>query len=195
VVWYQPKGPLPELESPGQKLLFRASALGDSASSASADLRLLSEETDMHPTSIWSRLLVMGRIAAAVLLVFAQLCAPAQAQSAPKTQQVNPPAKPPPAYIPRRPGSVTLPTEREQIEDLRKKVDALQHRVDAIEQSRLTFSCKSEAVSVNNRGIEENCSPYICRPIDGRCSPHSCANVHQCAPGFVCDTDNRCRAM
>lgn len=140
-----------------------------------------------------SRLLVISRIAAAAAILLTQFSEPARPQSV-TPQRAKPQQVAEPAFIPRPDhGSVTLPTEREQIEDLRQRLDA---RLDAIEKllAKNTFSCKTPTVSVNNSGIEENCSPYLCRPIDGRCAIHSCANVNHCAPDFVCGVDDRCRA-
>ena len=107
--------------------------------------------------------------------------------------------RPPVASPPGSDKAVAVQTEEMQIEALKKDVDGLKRNVDGLNRrigslesqlanmaQRTNFSCKSQTVSVNGAGVEQNCAPYRCQPIDGRCGLATCRSVNDCADGWVC---------
>lgn len=122
------------------------------------------------------------------------------------------PAKPPAPGRDLKP-STAIPTLAEQVRSLQASVETLQADVAAMKArlqnaekeigtlhssvaslqnkladylAKVSFTCKSASVSRSGSGVEENCSPYRCRAIDGRCAPQTCNSVDDCAPGYVC---------
>ncbi|WP_137043581.1 hypothetical protein [Pseudolabrys sp. FHR47] len=122
------------------------------------------------------------------------------------------PAKPPASGRDLKP-STAVPTLAEQVRSLQASVETLQADVAAMKArlqnaekdvgtlrsgmtalqnklseylAKVSFTCKSASVSRSGSGVEENCSPYRCRAIDGRCAPQTCNSVDDCAPGYVC---------
>lgn len=122
------------------------------------------------------------------------------------------PAKPPTPGRDLKP-STAVPTLAEQVRSLQASLETLQADVAAMKArlqnaekevgtlhsgmtslqnkladylAKVSFTCKSASVSRSGSGVEENCSPYRCRAIDGRCAPQTCNSVDDCAPGYVC---------
>lgn len=85
-----------------------------------------------------------------------------------------------------------LQNAEKQIGTLQSGVSSLQSGMSSLQNklteylAKVSYTCKSPSVSRSGSGVEQNCSPYRCRAIDGRCAPQTCANVDDCAPGFVC---------
>lgn len=84
---------------------------------------------------------------------------------------------------------------RNAVEDLKLRIGTAEKNIGMLQNAlaQTNFSCKTVSISVNGAGVEQNCYPYRCRPIDGRCTnPPVCASVNDCAPPTVCDTSGHC---
>lgn len=88
-----------------------------------------------------------------------------------------------------------LQNAEKQIGTLQSGVSSLQSGMSSLQNklsdyvTKTSYTCKTVSVSRNGAGVEQNCSPYRCRNIDGRCAPQTCASVDDCAPGYVCLPD------
>jgi TolA-binding protein len=91
----------------------------------------------------------------------------------------------------------TLTKEVKTLDSRMKKLEGLESKTAAAESkiaARTDFHCKGN-VSVNGKGVKQNCSPYICRPLDGLCGQHgelTCSSVSDCANPFVCNAGGQC---
>jgi hypothetical protein len=110
-----------------------------------------------------------------------------------------------PPHLVNPPSEIKPPTEVEQIRSLQHDVQDLKTRLGTAEQNlgtiqsqlskllaKASFSCKTKTISVNGAGVEQNCFPYLCHPIDGRCAPQTCSSVNDCASPTACDDSNHC---
>jgi hypothetical protein len=122
-------------------------------------------------------------------------------------QQLPPPNNPntPPNTPPRSPPIAGKPpSETEQLQTLHQEVQALKARLGTLERnfgnmqnqlstmnSRSTFSCRGQNISINGAGVQQNCAPFRCQPIDGRCMI-ACSSVNDCTDPSVCNSAGRC---